>query len=120
MTKLKSIITLVLLLAMLSAFSEGTPPNNIPITGSWDVNLPGHFIATTPLEVGEVYTIKNNTVETIYIWLLDDHTPVSYFPLLAGGSQEFTSPGNGFDIYTSGSILIKNVSLRQENEDEDN
>lgn len=119
MNKLKTLFTLVLLLAMLPAFSEGTPPTNIPIVGIWDPELPGHFIASTPLEPGEVYTIKNNTVETIYVWLLDDRTPLAYFLILSGGIQQFTSPGDSFDIYTPGSIQIKNVALKQINENED-
>lgn len=120
MNKLKTIITLAIALAMTPAFSSGVPFQNIPIQGQWNPDNPGHFMASTPLERSDVYTIKNNTQETITVWLLDDRTPISYFPLLSGGTQEFTSPGSGFDIYTSGTILIKNVSLRQENEDEDN
>jgi hypothetical protein len=114
MNKLKTIITIALLLALLPVFGEGTPPNNIPITGEWDTELPGHFMADTVLEPDSEYSIRNNTGGTIYVWLMDAQTPLAYFPLVAGETRKFVSPGDGFDLYSV--TKLKGVSLRQDND----
>lgn len=105
MKKLTAIICLVALLVLTGC--------RVQIMGEWDPDLPGHFIASTPLESGDSYFIRNNTPETVYVWLLDDRTPREYFTILPGGSREFTSPGESFDLYIGGGDpkMIKDVAL---------
>jgi len=95
MNKLKT--TIILSLLALSAGSTGTPPSNIPITGTFDPDLRGHFLASTTLEIGGTYTFRNNTGDAIYVWLLN------------GGSRTITATVVQFDLYDV--LTVKNVSL---------
>lgn len=96
-------LTLAALLAMTGC--------SVKIKGEWSQDHPGQFQASTELHQGDLYRIHNSTAETITVWLLDDRTPIDYFPLLPGQSQDFTAPGDSFDLYTGGSQTVQGVSL---------
>lgn len=102
MKKLTTIIGLAALLALAGC--------SVKIRGQWNPDNPSQFQASTPLVPGESYRIRNNTEETITVWLLDDRTPIDYFLVLPWDYQDFTSPGDAFDLHT-GAQTIRGVSL---------
>lgn len=103
LTKLTTALGLALMITLTGC--------HVKIRGEWNPEHPGEFRASTELHEGELYRILNHTPETITVMLLDDRTPLDYFPLLPGESQDFAAPGDSFDLLTAGEQTLRGLSL---------